>query len=168
MAFFYNSNFTWETSSGRGNWPHAISEGRSGLNSQFPLEPLQPVETVFANTIDPAKVAPDVQHTMSRRQRVGYMQQCNLHVQRELIRDLLLEVGYVGTKGTKLSAYLIANDALPGPGPVQPRRPYPKLSPFQENQSNGSSHNHGLTLKLEKRLSSSLSLPANYAFSNLA
>jgi TonB dependent receptor len=164
-GIFYNSNFSWETSSGRGNWPYAVSEGRSGMNSQFPLEPLQPVGTTFADTIDPAKVAPDVQHTMSRRQRVGYMQQWNLHVQRELIRGLLLEMGYVGTKGTKLSAFLNANDALPGPGPVQPRRPFPKLSPFQENQSNGNSHYHGLTLKLEKRLSSNVSLLANYAFS---
>jgi hypothetical protein len=164
-GIFYNSNFTWETSSGRGNWPYAISEGRSGLNSQFPLEPLQPVGTVFADTLDPSEVAPDVQHTMSRRQKVGYMQQWNLHVQRELGRGLLLEVGYAGTKGTKLSAFLNANDAPPGPGPVQPRRPFPNVSPFQENQSNGNSHYHGLTLKLEKRLSSNISLLANYAFS---
>ncbi len=164
-GIFYNSNFTWETSSGRGNWPYAISEGRSGINSQFPLEPLQPVEIIFAKTIDPAKVAPDIQHTMSRRQRVGYMQQWNLHIQRELTKGLLLEVGYVGTKGTKLSAFLNSNDALPGPGPVQPRRPFPNLSPFQENQSNGNSRYHGLTMKLEKRLSRSLSLITNYAFS---
>jgi hypothetical protein len=164
-GIFYNSNFAWETSSGRGAWPYAISEGRYGINAQYPLEPLQPVETVFANTVDPAKVAPDLQHTMSRSQRVGYMQQWNLHVQRELSKGLLLEVGYVGTKGTKLSAFLNSNDALPGPGPIQPRRPFPNLSPFSENRSNGNSHYHGLTMKLEKRLSSSLSVITNYAFS---
>jgi TonB-dependent receptor-like protein len=164
-GIFYNSNFGWETSSGRGGWPYAFPEARYALNAQYPKEPLQQVETVFADIIDPSKVPPDVQHTMSRRQRVGYMQQWNLHVQRELGQGLLLEVGYVGTKGTRLSAFLNSNDAPPGPGPVQPRRPYPKLSPFAENQSNGNSHYHGLTMKLEKRLSSNLSLLANYAFS---
>ncbi len=164
-GIFYNSNFTWETSSGRAAWPYAISETESGMNSQFPLVPLQPVETVFGDTFDPAQLSPDVQQTMSRRQKVGYMQQWNLHIQRELGQGLLLEVGYVGTKGTKLSTFSSANDALPGSGPVQPRRPFPNLGPFQENQSTGNSHYHGLTTKLERRFSSSLSLLANYAFS---
>jgi TonB dependent receptor-like, beta-barrel len=164
-GIFYNSNFTWETSSGRAAWPYAVSENKSGMNSQFPLEPLQLVETVFADTFDPAQVAPDVQHTMSRGQKVGYMQQWNLHIQRELSTGLLLEVGYVGSKGTKLSSFASANDALPGPGPVQPRRPFPDVGPFQENQSNANSHYHGLTTKLEKRFSNSLTLLANYAFS---
>jgi hypothetical protein len=96
---------------------------------------------------------------------VGYMQQWDLHIQRELSTGLLLEVGYVGSKGTKLSSFASANDALPGPGPVQPRRPFPDVGPFQENQSNANSHYHGLTTKLEKRFSNSLTLLANYAFS---
>ena len=84
---------------------------------------------------------------MSRHQRVGYMQQWNLHVQRELGTGLVLEVGYVGTKGTKLSSFFNANVAQPGPGPVEPRRPFQNVGGFSEDKSISNSSYHGMTVK---------------------
>jgi len=159
---FYNSNFTWETSSARGNWPYSVSQSREGMNRDFPDAP---VTNVFPGTLDLKTVPPDVQHSMSRNQRVGYMQQWNLHVQRELSTGLVLEVGYVGTKGTKLSSFFNANVARPGPGPVQPRRPFQNVGGFSEDKSIANSSYHGMTVKMEKRLSANVNFIANYSYS---
>ncbi|MEW5976498.1 MAG: TonB-dependent receptor [Acidobacteriota bacterium] len=161
-GIFYNSNFTWETSSARGNWPYSVSQSKEGMNRDFPDTP---VSNVFPGTLDLATVPPDVQHSMSRHQRVGYMQQWNLHVQRELSTGLVLEVGYVGTKGTKLSSFFNANVATPGPGPVQPRRPFQNVGGFSEDKSIANSSYHGGTIKLEKRLSNNVNFVANYSYS---
>ena len=50
---------------------------------------------------------------------------------RKLPGDLLLEVGYVGTKGGKASIFANANTAPPGPGEVNPRRPHTNLGRYQ-------------------------------------
>jgi outer membrane receptor protein involved in Fe transport len=71
-GIFYNANFTWETSSARGNWPYSISQSYEGMNRDFPTQPL---DSVFPPTLDESQIPPDVQHSMSRHQRVGYMQQ---------------------------------------------------------------------------------------------
>lgn len=159
---FYNSNFTWETSSARGNWPYSVSQSREGMNRDFPDSP---VTNVFPGTLDLKTVPPDVQHSMSRNQRVGYMQQWNLHVQRELSTGLVLELGYVGTKGTKLSSFFNANVARPGPGPVQPRRPFQNVGGFSEDKSIANSSYHGMTVKMEKRMSANVNFIANYSYS---
>lgn len=54
---------------------------------------------------------------------------------------------------------------LPGPGAIDPRRPNPLLSGFKSIRWDGWSIYHSGTLKLEKRLSSGLSLNANYTWS---
>jgi hypothetical protein len=159
---FYNSNFTWETSSARGNWPYSVSQSFEGLNRD---QPDRPVKNVFPATLDETQIPPDVQHSMSRHQRVGYMQQWNLHVQRELSSGLVLEAGYIGSKGTKLSSFFNANVATPGPGPVAPRRRFQNVGGFSEDQSVANSSYHGVTMKLEKRLSTNGNLLANYSYS---
>jgi hypothetical protein len=54
-----------------------------------------------------------------------YVQQWSTSLQKSLGRDTTLEVGYHGERGLHLQrAHLINND-LPGPGTLQPRRPYP-------------------------------------------
>ena len=161
-GIFYNSNFTWETSSARGNWPYSVSQSREGMNRDFPDSP---VTNVFPETLDLKTVPPDVQHSMSRHQRVGYMQQWNLHVQRELSTGLVLEMGYVGTKGTKLSSFFNANVANPGPGPVQPRRPFQNVGGFSEDKSIANSSYHGFTAKVERRMSANADFIANYSYS---
>jgi len=161
-GIFYNANFTWETSSSRGNWPYSVSQSKEGMNRDVADTP---IENVFPDTLDLATVPPDVQHSMSRHQRVGYMQQWNLNVQHELANGLLLEVGYVGSKGTKLSSFFNANVATPGPGDVKPRRPFQNVGGFSEDKSIANSSYNGMTVKLEKRLSNNVNFLANYAFS---
>ncbi|MBL8220618.1 MAG: TonB-dependent receptor [Bryobacterales bacterium] len=57
-------------------------------------------------------------------QRTSYTMQWNLSVQRQLARDIVLEVGYLATAGLKLEQNVQPNNAMPGTGAVDPRRPY--------------------------------------------
>jgi len=59
----------------------------------------------------------------------GYSQQWSFNVQREVAGSLMVELAYVGSKGTKLDHGYNPNQ--PGPGTaaqIQARRPYPQYS----------------------------------------
>jgi len=104
-------------------------------------------------------------NAVGEENRTPYIQQWNLNIQREFANGILVELGYVGSKGTKLSRIVILNNAPPGPGAVQERRPNPQfgwLAPFL-NELN--SNYHGAELKIEKRLSHGLSFLSSYTWS---
>ena len=164
FGVFYMTNYLWEAQGVRGNWPFAISENFSNLNDRLPINP---VETTFTPDLDVkmgSTVAPNAQHIVPRHNRTSYTMQWNLHVQRQLAEELMVELGYVGTRGLKLSTFSNVNTALPGPGEVQPRRPFPQYGPLSEMGNQASSVYHGLQLKIEKRFSDGLSFRANYAW----
>jgi Carboxypeptidase regulatory-like domain/TonB dependent receptor-like, beta-barrel len=54
--------------------------------------------------------------TLDPNLRLPYAQDWNLSVERSLGADWLLEVGYVGTKGTKLPRFIEDNPSIPLPG----------------------------------------------------
>ena len=99
--------------------------------------------------------------------------QWSLSVERELKKDLMLEVAYVGTRGIDLLSNLNFNQAFPGSGPVAPRRPLYTLQPnVQQVQfwSNwGASKYHSLQVKVQQRIWHGLSAQLAYTYSkNLA
>jgi outer membrane receptor protein involved in Fe transport len=162
---FYNTNFLWEAQGIRGNWPFAISETKTNLNDTFINSPLKTTFSPETSTGPGTNVPPDAQHIADRNRRVSYMQQWNLHLQKEVAGDLLLEVGYVGTKGAKASIFANANTAPPGPGDVQSRRPHTNLGPTSLMTDIASSIYHGVQFKAEKRFSQGLAFMGTYTFS---
>ncbi|HCC58503.1 MAG TPA: hypothetical protein DEQ47_14845 [Solibacterales bacterium] len=54
-----------------------------------------------------------------------YVEQWSTSLQKSLGRDTTVEVGYQGERGLHLQRAHLINNALPGPGALQPRRPYP-------------------------------------------
>ena len=164
FGVFYMTNYLWEAQGVRGNWPFAISENFSNLNDRFPINP---VETTFSPDLDVkmgSTVPPNAQHIVPRHNRTSYTMQWNFHMQRQLAEDLMVELGYVGTRGLKLSTFSNVNTAPPGPGEVQPRRPFPQYGPLSEMGNQASSIYHGLQFKIEKRFSDGLSFRGNYAW----
>ena len=99
--------------------------------------------------------------------RPPYMQQWNLAIQRQLISNLVLEVAYVGNKGTRLERDIPFNYPIPGPGNVSDRRVFPQFSGGDNYTNSGSSSYNALQVKLEKRYSAGLSLLAAYSYSKL-
>ena len=96
--------------------------------------------------------------------------QWQLTVQHEVIPDLLVEVGYVGSHGYNGQRRIDYNQGTPPPDPLHPtplqsRLPYPALSPltFVIEHTAKSSYNAG-TLRVERRFKKGLSLVASYTF----
>ena len=93
------------------------------------------------------------------------VQQWNFTVERQLGASLVARVGYVGTRGTHLNLNLDENVAMPGPGAVAARRPYPSVASISGWEPRGPSSYNGLQASLEKRFASGLSFLAAYTYS---
>lgn len=80
-----------------------------------------------------------------------YTQNYNLNIQRELWRGGIVQAGYVGSLGRKLVLLRNINQAVPGTGTVQSRRPfnslYPTFATINELETSGSSYFHSLQLQ---------------------
>jgi hypothetical protein len=102
--------------------------------------------------------------------RDGYMQNWNLTIQRELLKDLSWEVAYMGSKGTKLFNTANVNQSFLVGGPLgsgsqQSRKLYPNFSTLTLVDDTGYSRFHSLQMKLERRFASGLSLLGSYLWS---
>ena len=100
-----------------------------------------------------------------------YIQQWNVTIQQSLTSDTLLELGYLGSKGTHLVLYAQGNqaplDADPSrPTPLASRQPFPLWGADMRTTAyiGNSSYEAGF-IKLERRLSRGLSLLVHYTFS---
>ena len=94
----------------------------------------------------------------------------SLEVQREFTRDLVLRVGYVGTKGTGLFESVDANPAIIGCTGANAAnnfcRTIPNQGPTRLRTNSGMSIYHSLQTSLEKRLSNGFSAGLHYTFSS--
>ena len=87
-------------------------------------------------------------------------------IQHQLGPRTLVEIGYQGSRTEHEYIYEDANDATPGPGTLQSRRPYPEYNSIHIIQGNGDSKYNGLELKFEQRPGpSGLSLLVSYTWS---
>jgi hypothetical protein len=57
-----------------------------------------------------------------------YVQQWSTSLEKQLGKQTTVEVGYLGAGGFHLQRSHLINNAQPGPGLIQPRRPHPKIS----------------------------------------
>ena len=57
-----------------------------------------------------------------------YIQQWSVSLEKQLGAQTTVEVGYLGAGGFHLQRAHLINNALPGAGAIQPRRPFPKIS----------------------------------------
>jgi Carboxypeptidase regulatory-like domain len=57
-----------------------------------------------------------------------YIEQWSTSLEKSLGRNTTVEIGYIGAHGLHLQRAHLINNALPGPGPIGPRRPFPKIA----------------------------------------
>ena len=102
--------------------------------------------------------------------RNGQMQQFNAIVQREIGRDMVASIGFVGSAGAKLYWSRNINLPQPGPGAVDPRRPYaaslPGVTGITWLESSGNSFFSSMQATFEKRFSRSFYLLTNWTWSH--
>jgi hypothetical protein len=103
--------------------------------------------------------------------KIGYIQFWNFTLQHQLSKDVSFEAAYVGTKGTHLfgNNHVNINQPDPGPGAINPRRPYFVLAPLATSiplrDSSEWSIYHALQTKLQKRMASGFWLLGSYTWS---
>ncbi len=105
--------------------------------------------------------------TLDRRFRTAYSQQWSFGLQRELRRDFILELNYIGSKGTKLVMKRNLNQPVPGPGDLNDRRPIPGFGDILLVSSEASSIYHSFQARAEKRYAQGVSLLAAYTYSKV-
>lgn len=92
--------------------------------------------------------------------------QWNLNVQRELPGEIVLTTAYVGSSSARLRGFIDINDPLPGPGAVNPRRPFPDFGAITFSSPFAHATYHALQAKAERRFSGGLSMLASYTWSH--
>ena len=111
---------------------------------------------------------PDSALAIQRDLRTGYMQHWNFNVERQFGERTVLEVAYVGSKGTKLLTARDINQPQPSvlpPGlPIVPR-PDPRFDDINLLESRGNSNYNALQARLQRRLSRGFTTLASYTWS---
>jgi hypothetical protein len=98
------------------------------------------------------------------RLQMGNDQHWNFGIQRQLGRNLMVDVEYVGNKGSNIQGNNAFNIPDAGPGGIQARRPFPRYAGFGYISSDVSTTYHSLQVKFEKRLSHGLWFLSSYTF----
>ncbi len=92
--------------------------------------------------------------------RTGYVQSWHFTVQQELMKDLLLDVAYVGNHSVGINVLSDANQALPNPAgqnlSLISRRPIQGFTDIEIAYNGGFGSYEGLQVKLEKRSANGL------------
>jgi hypothetical protein len=98
--------------------------------------------------------------------RTPYAQTWNVTVEDQIAPNVILSVGYVGTKGSKLDLLLAPNQAAPGsPLTTQDRLSIPGALSFNYETSGAASIYHGLQVSLRRQFHNGFSLSGDYTFS---
>jgi hypothetical protein len=111
---------------------------------------------------------PDSALAIQRDLRTAYMQHWNVNIQQQLNDNSVLEVAYVGSKGTKLLTARDINQpqpsALPPGLPFVPR-PDPRFDDINLLESRANSNYHSLQARFQQRLSRGLASLVSYTWS---
>jgi Carboxypeptidase regulatory-like domain len=104
-------------------------------------------------------------NNMDHDYRIEYNEAWSLSVQHLLTPATMIEAAFLGSRTVGADNSTVRNVPLPGPGPINARRPIPSLSNFNSIRWDGWSTYNSLTLKLERRLARGLAVNGNYTWS---
>jgi len=115
-------------------------------------------------------INPGIANTFAPIMRLTYIQQWNVTLERALTRNDVLQVSYVGTKGTRLSLVADYNQPVFIPGQStqansQARRPIQQIAQLNGTRDDGNSNYNALQVSLRHRARAGLSLAANMTWS---
>lgn len=118
------------------------------LNNPYPAD--------FPYGVPPSAV------TFQRDYKTAYSQQWSFNIQQALGRGRVFEIGYTGTKGSKLMAGRDGNQAAPSTAEFN-LRPDPRWGDITYIESRGNSNYHALQARFEQRMARGLSVLASYS-----
>jgi outer membrane receptor protein involved in Fe transport len=134
------------------------------FNVYYPLGPTAPL--LLSNPFPSNFPLPTPSSALAfqRGLRTPYVQQWNFNIERSLGGSRMLEIGYVGSKGTGLIGARDINQPPPTPAQYY-QRPVAAFADINLMESNRNSIYHSLQARFEQRLNFGLSLLASYTFS---
>ena len=93
------------------------------------------------------------------------IQSAALGGQQQLGQNTFLDLNVTATRSFGLDRLRLPNSTQPGPGAVQPRRPFADYGQIVETRTDARAWYYALTAKLEHRFSQGLALISSYTFS---
>ena len=153
----------------------AMAEGAQATGGASITGNLAGVPNFFASNPYGTSSAGALSFTVANDQnmRDSYTQQWNLNIQKKLPGSIVLDVGYVGSKGTKLIVTLPGNQPIvlvdprtAGLASLNARRPNTTYArQMSIDKSIGNSNYHALQIKAERRMSTGLTFLTAYTWS---
>ena len=101
-----------------------------------------------------------------RNTRDSYVESYYLSVQRQLYKNTLLDIAYVGNHGLKLQGFVNQNQLNPSVGFAQANRPFPGFSDVTTALNGFSSNYNSLQVKYEQRATAGLTLLNSFTWSH--
>jgi len=158
---------------GYGMFHDRWSQFASSARNNYPFnQSVSIFETSFSNPAQGTRrIFPIGLTNFNSPWEIPYLQKWSLGVQRQLPGDLLLDVSYVGSKGTHLLRTIDINQPVAsaavasGQVNVNAARPYPGFAAINTYHTIGNSVYHSLQAAGVRRFAAGFSLQASYTFS---
>jgi len=175
VAYSINSKTVLRTGFGMFYEPEGTS-GRVNLNSlPFRLSenvnqtqnvvPTRTLANFFLGTpLGSALANPQLSPTYTHL-KIGYNEHYSLSLQRQISSKTVADIAYVGNHGVHLQSSNDFNDPSPGPGAIQPRRPYQPFSTINFQSQDLSTNYNSLQAKIEHRAGNGFSGLIAYTYS---
>jgi hypothetical protein len=151
---------------GNAEWAKSVTNPPLTISQTFIAQPFVP-DLTLANPYPAAAALGGVESIagIDKNFSNGYVQQWNANVERQITGNMSAQIGYVGSRGTNLASDININQPFPGPGPTQPRRPYPQFGSITMLQSAFPSIYKSLQAKFQARLGGGQNLLVAYTLS---
>jgi hypothetical protein len=120
-----------------------------------------PTPASFANVPPPPNITADNWDLPT-----AYMNQWSFGLDRQLARGAGLEVLYLGSHSLHLDRNYFNNTPLPGPGPVNPRRPNPGFTVIRTIQNDEIANYQALSISATQRMRHGFQLRGSYTWAH--
>ena len=142
---------------------NAAGRTRNDDNPDFPAETWLNGASSLAGSV--ANILTPQAFSNKFDRRTPYSTQWLFNVQHELANNLTFEAGYVGSVSHHLESYRGVSAAVPGPGTVASRSPYPNFGLLVLVENGGNGNYNSMGSKLTKRYSNGLTALVAYTWS---
>jgi hypothetical protein len=159
-GIYYNNNQSVDLLNVGSNYPWRQTRSVSS----DPITPQLTISNALTNSALPTLF--NLIFLYQGQRREGMAQQWSFGVQRELYQGITLDVSYVGSKHDHFPLYGINfNQPQPGPGALQPRRPYQGFTSLTGFMFNSSGTYNALQVRAEKRFGKNFGFLTAYTWS---